>query len=328
MAQSVPSPISSDAPRPLPRRERVPSPKTNRPRFLLLDGAWIAGLTLLSIIIAGLAHGFAALRVGGALVSAGTVCLAYLLGWRARDRATAIIAALLLATSLPFTQIATSLPLTMQETANGATALFCLLSLAALFAFVAGSSLAALTLAACATLARPEGLLLGLLLLGLSFAQHRKRALIGAAVFLLPVLAGGAALALFGHQHLSPPALHPHGGLLVWLTSPGIVFLLWFLLPFCGELGDSVRRARWLPVVCWTVLYLAAESLLRTATGAAMLLPLLAPLFILTAGGLSRLLPILSGEFPSPIFRYVLATLAVLSLVGLRAWFEWPQPFK
>lgn len=288
----------------------------------------MAGLVTLSIVFAGGAHGFGALQFVGAITEAGTVILAYLLGWRARDRATGIIAALLLATSLPFSAMATSLPLTMQETTSGATALFCLLSLGALFAFVAGSSLAALTLAACATLARPEGVLLGLVLLGLSLAQHRKRALIGAAVFLLPVGIGLSAQVLFAHQRLSLPNFSPHADLLLWLASPAAVFLLWFLLPFCGELGDGVRRARWLPIILWTVLSFAAESLLRFGGGVTPLLPLLPllpPLFLLLAGGLSRLLPMLAGEFPSPILRYVLATLAVLSLIGLRASFEWPQ---
>ena len=42
--------------------------------------------------------------VGGAVCAAGTTALLYLLGWRARDRATGVIAGLLLATSLPFAQ--------------------------------------------------------------------------------------------------------------------------------------------------------------------------------------------------------------------------------
>ena len=34
-----------------------------------------------------------------------------------------------------------------------------------------------------------------------------------------------------------------------------MVFLTWLLLPFCAELGEAPRRARWLPVVLWTLVY-------------------------------------------------------------------------
>ncbi len=90
--------------------------------------------------------------------------------------------------------------------------------------------------------------------------------------------------------------------------------LLWFLLPLCAEMSEPMRRARWLPVIFWAVLYLASSSLLSFSTSAAMLLPLMPLLFALAGGGLSRLLPALSGEFPGPAPRYILATLAVLAL--------------
>ena len=71
-----------------------------------------------------------------------------------------------------------------------------LLTVAALFSFVAGSSLLALAFAGLGALARPDALLLGLLLLAVSLAQRRRRAAWGAAFFLGIVCIGwGARLA-------------------------------------------------------------------------------------------------------------------------------------
>ena len=92
------------------------------------------------------------------------------------------------------------------------SAAFTLLTVAALFAFVAGSSLAALALAAGAALVRPDGLLLGLLLLGLALAQQRKRAVYGAAVFLVPLLAVWSGRIASGHGLPPLPAFGFHPG--------------------------------------------------------------------------------------------------------------------
>ena len=213
--------------------------------------------------------------------------------------------ALLAATSLPFLHTAAYSP---------QSATFGLLTIAALFALVAGSSLAGITLAACATLVRPDGLLLGLLLLGLAFAQHRKRALIGAVLFFSTLLIGLAARFTFSHEPLPMPRFGTQDGPWHWLLAPAPALLLWFLLPLCAEWSEPMRRARWLPVVLWAVAYFAEASLLTLTTPAAMLLPLMPLLFALAGGGLSRLLPALSGEIPTPALRYVLAVVAVASL--------------
>ncbi len=310
MAQPPP-PSDPDPPRPLPRRP-VLRPQAarvqSRPRFQPLDAVWPVALAGLSLAVLAETTGLLAAHAAGILSGAGIVAALYLLGWRARDRAAGVAAGLLAATCLPFLQSATHAPL---------SAGFTLLTICALFAFVAGSSLVALALAAVATLIRPDGLLLGLLLLGLSFAQQRKRALMGAAIFLAPVLAAWGGRIAMGHGTLLLPTFQPHRGLLLWLWTPSSLLLLWFLLPLCAEISEAMRRARWLPVIAWAAMYLLSASVLSFTSPAAMLLPLMPLLFALAGGGLSRLLPTLSGEFPGPAPRYILATLAVLALAGL-----------
>jgi len=317
MSQTAPLP-GSDAPRPLPRRpaQRPPAPRASRPRFAPLDAAWPAVLAALSLALSARGHGFAGREAAGSLAAAGTVIALYLLGWRARDRAAGVSAGLLAATSASFLSGCALSPM---------SAGFTLLTVAALFAFVAGSSLAALALAAAATLVRPDGLLLGLLLTGLALVQQRKRAVYGAAVFLVPLLAVWSAGIVSGHGALRLPAFGLHAGPLLWLWTPAAALLLWLLLPFCAEMTEALRRARWLPVVLWSALALASASLLSDTTPAGMALPLMPLLFALAGGGLSRLLPTLAGEFPSPAGRYALAVLAVAGLVGLHCRLE-PRP--
>lgn len=318
MAQTLPPP-DSDMPRPLPRRP-APRPLTaraNRPPFGPLDAVWMLVLAALSLAVLDAMGELTASHAAGIASAAGTVAALYLLGWRVRDRAAGVGTGLLAATSLPFLHMAAY---------SSQSAPFLLLTIAALFAFVAGSSLAALGLAAAATLIRPDGLLLGLLLLGLSFAQHRRRALIGAAIFLVPALAGWAARIILWHDALPLPALNFH--LPPWLWTPSSLLLIWFLLPLCAELSEPMRRARWLPVILWTGLYLLGSSLYSLTGPEAMLLPLMALLFALAGGGLSRLLPALSGEIPTPLLRYVLAALAVTALVGLHVRLETPLPMS
>lgn len=314
MSQTAP-PSDPDAPRPLPRRPapRPPAARANRPRFAPLDAAWAVVLAALSLALSARLGGFSHGQIAGSCAAAGTVAALYLLGWRARDRAAGVSAGLLAATSGSFLSGYAYSPL---------SAAFTLLTVAALFAFVAGSSLAALALAAVATLVRHDGLLLGLLLLGLALAQQRKRAVYGAAVFLVPLLALWSGRIASGHGPPPLPAFGLHAGPLLWLWTPAAALLLWLLLPFCAEMSEPGRRARWLPVVLWAALALVDASLLSDTTRAGMMLPLMPPLFALAGGGLSRLLPTLAGEFPGPAGRYTLAVLAVLALVGLHVRLE------
>ncbi|MGI9090091.1 MAG: hypothetical protein ACR2GG_03180 [Gemmatimonadaceae bacterium] len=308
MAQ--PAPPSDDLPRALPRRASA-ARRDPRPRFQPLDVVWIILLVGLSAGAAAWAQGVNALQAAGTWLAAGTVAAVYLLGWRTRDRAAGLTAALLLATSLPF----------FSEAANDwRGALLALLTTSALFAFVAGWTLPALLLAGGAALARPDGLLLGLLLLGLAFAQRRPRAWPGALLLLLIAGGGWAALILMAHQPFPTLVFAPRAELLRALAAPSVVFVCWFLLPLAGEAGDAARWARWLPILGWAFLLLLAESLFRFGPDAAALLPFRPVLFVLSAGGLSRLLPTLAGDIPRPLARYALATLAVLSLAAIHVW--------
>ena len=318
MSQTAPSP-DSDAPRPLPRRPtpRPPAARANRPHFAPLDSVWMVVLAALSLALSARLNAFAGGLAGdhaaGALAASGTVAVLYLLGWRARDRAAGVSAGLLAATSPTFLSSAAYSP---------QSAAFMLLTVTALFAFVAGSSLAALALAAVATLVRLDGLLLGLLLMGLALAQQRRRAIYGAAIFLVPLIALWSGRIASGHGPMPLPAFGFHDGPMLWLWTPAATLLAWLLLPFCAEMSEGQRRARWLPVVLWAPLGLASASLLSDTTPTGMVLPLMPLLFALAGGGLSRLLPTLAGEFPNPAGRYALAVLAVLALVGLHTRLE------
>ena len=307
MAQSPAT--DPDAPRPLPRRSASrPAPRANRPRFQPLDAVWIAVLCLVSLAVSAWLGELAGRRLLGSLAAAGTVGPAYALGWRARARAAGVAAGL---------QVALRAELVFWAAYSPQSAMFGLLSVAALLAFVAGSSLAALALAAVAAMVRPDGLALGLLLLGLSFGQGRKRAGYGALVFFVPLLTFEISRRALGFGLPMLPRFGLHLGIWRWLWTPASALLLWLLVPFCGEFGEPARRARWLPTVLWSGLSLGIASLCSLTTAEAMRLPLMALLSMLAGGGLSRLLPTLAGEFPRPALRYALAALAVLGLVGL-----------
>ena len=244
MAQTV-SPPPADAPRPLPRRGATSPKGVRAPRLVPQDIFWTVALALLALTASFFVPNSSSHGMAGPAYAAGTTGLLYLLGWRARDRATGIIAALLLATSLPFAAHAVAAP---------REALAVLLATASLFAFVAGSSLLALAFAGLGALARPDVLLLGLLLLLVSLAQRRRRAVWGAAFFLGIVCFGGGILYGLGHTRMPAMYVGARDGLLLWAAGPGMVFSTWLLLPFCAELGEAPRRARWLPVVLWTLI--------------------------------------------------------------------------
>ena len=309
MPEVSPPPDPSDA-RPLPRRAapRPTAARANRPRFGLLDAVWIILLTALALGVAAHGVSFNAHNTRGLLAAVGTVITLYLLGWRARDRAAGLGAGLLAATSLPFLHLCAAAP---------QSAPFMLLTVAALFAFVAGSSLAALALAVGATFVRLDGLLLGLLLVGISIAQHRRRSIYGAALFFVPLLGVWSAQIALGHARPAMPVFAFHAEAVQFLIAPASLLLLWFLLPMFAEMSEPMRRARWLPVVLWAALSLGINLVYAPTNFAAMTLPTRAMLFALAGGGVSRLLPTLTGEFPGPTLRYTLATAAVLALVAL-----------
>lgn len=315
MAPSVPP--AADAPRPLPRRSSAALRPLRPPRLVPLDGLWIALLTLLTLTSAVLFSRPVSLGWLGAASAAATAALLYLLGWRARDRAAGVIAAVLLAASPRFLALAVAVP---------HAAVFALITVAALLAFVAGSSLAALTLAGLACAARPDAVLLGVVLLALALSQRRRRAWLGAGAFILLAALGLAAQYGFAHHAAPHLTVAARPWLPLWAVTSGMAFVTWLLLPFCAELGEAPRRARWLPVVLWVLTYGIVESVVRVSGKSGMLFGLTPFWFALAGGGLSRLLPALTGEFPRPWVRYGLATLALLSLVAMRLHAEWLHP--
>lgn len=141
--------------------------------------------------------------------------------------------------------------------------------------------------------------------------------------WVVAVLAGAGGLAAgSAWGQVAGPHLRFSAAALQWLVSPGQAFLCWFWLPFVAEMGDRTRRARWLPLLLWTAAALAACSCVQWA-GVPMALFVIPAALLLTAGGMARLLPILAGEVPT--LRYLLATLAVIGLVVVRARLEWGQ---
>ena len=316
MAQ--PLPTDPETPRPLPRRPAPrPAARANRPRFQALDAVWILALCVAALAVSAWLGMLTGPRLEGSLAAAGSVGVVYALGGRARDRAAGVAAGLLLAFSPPFLFEAAYSP---------ESAAFALLSLGALLAFAAGSSLAALALAAGAALVRPDGLLLGLLLLALSFGQRRARSGWGAALFFALLLTGEAGRHFLGHGLPPLPRFEENSEMWRWLAAPASLLLVWLLVPFVGEGGEAARRARWLPVVLWTAVSLGFASLCSVTTAEGMRLPLAPLLCVLAGGGLSRLLPTLAGEFPRPAVRYALATLAVLGLAALHLRLTPPVP--
>jgi hypothetical protein len=317
MAQTAPPPTGENIPRPLPRGGRPLRGRDTRPRFSLLDALWMAVLAALFIGLGLIRHTDAY----GLTVATGVLFLTYLVGWRSSGRPAGVISGLLLATSAPFFA---SIPHSL--TAD----LFALVSIGALFSFVAGSSLIALVLAAAAVWLRADGLVLGLMLLTFALIQHRRRAWLGALLFLLPTLAAFVVPVADGGHPLSFVTFGFHSAFWVSLAAPAMLFTAWFVLPFFGEMADPIRRARWLPTVVWTCLYAVTASLMAFShadVASAAIVPFLPLVFLLAGAGLARLLPVMTGDLPMPALRYTMATLAVVSLAAIRAHSEWtPKP--
>lgn len=313
MAQTLPP--SPDPSSPLPRyeRKRAAAVKAPRPRFQAADAALAVLFSGASFALSAALHSGHTGAILAALLSALTAGMTYLLGWRCGGRTCGIIAGSLTAFSLSFAQM----------TSSWSTALFVLLIVTALFAFACDATIAACALTGFAAAARPDGTLLGLLLLTLVAVRTRRQFLPGLGALLVAALAGGT-LRVFGLHALFPtPALYATGGAVFWLLEPAQLWTVWLLIPLCAELTDPARRLRWLPIALWGILYLALTFFVHFGGSDDMLLPLMPVLFVLAAGGLARLMPSLAGELPAA--RYALATLAIVGLLFLRMHVEWTQ---
>ncbi len=313
MAQTLPPSPDSSAPLPRYERKRTPAAKSPRPRFQAADAA-------LAMLFGGASFALSASmhsrHAGGApafLLSALTAGMTYLLGWRCGGRTCGIIAGSLTALSLGFAQ----------ATAYSDTALLTLLMVAALFAFACEASVAACALAGLAAVARPDGALLGFLLLVLMAVRARRLFLPGLGAFLAGAFIGGSARVFLLHMPFPASAVYAAGGGVSWLLKPAQSLMLWLLVPLCAEMTDPARRARWLPTALWGIVSLAIAVCVHFGGINSTALPLMPLLSVLAAGGLARLMPSLAGELPAA--RYALATLAIAGLLLLRGHLEWTQ---
>lgn len=314
MAQTLPP--SPDASAPLPRyeRKRASAAKSPRPRFQAADAALTALFIAASFALnASLHNGHGGITASG-IVLALTAGVTYLLGWRCGGRTCGIVAGGLTAFSLSFAQASVSLD----------TALLTLLIVAALFAFACEAAMIACALVGFAAAVRPDGALLGLLLLVVIAVRTRRQLLPSLGVFLAAVLAGGSLRVLILHMPFLAPALYTTRNAIFWLLKPAQSLTVWLLIPLCAELTDPVRRMRWLPTALWGAVSLAIASCVHFGGVENNLLPLMPIVFVLAAGGLTRLMPSLAGELPAA--RYMLATLAIVTLLLLRGHLEWPRP--
>ncbi len=311
MAQTLPP--SPDPARPRARYApgRATAPRAPRPRFGALDALWTALLLGTFLAAWSHAHGGLGALTPSAVMPTLTVGATYGLAWRAAGRAGGLAAGLLLATSTAFVRASGSL---LGDA-------FALLVTLALLASVLEAPMLAGALAAGAAVARPDGALLGLLLLALTSVRAPRQALPSAGLFIGLAGAGWAIRIGLLHQAFPLPLFHAQTAHWAWALAPASAFLLWFLLPFAGELTDPARGARWAPVALWLVAYGVAASFVQFAAVNGTALALMPALFAAMAGGVARLLPALAGD--KPTLRYALAALAVGGLVLLRAQGEW-----
>lgn len=319
MAQSTAPPRAVTL-RNFSRRPRVPNVPPAQ-RLHGIDAAWIAGFAAISVLMTFLAGGAFVFGEPQTYLSAVTVAVIYLLGFRVRDRSTAVIAAALLAGSPLFaaTQI--------QSVGD---CLFVLLTISALAAsaaapYTATAELLSVIIAAAATIIRPEGFLLGAVLVGFAIADKRPGGIVGLLIYLVVTFAGIAGLALYTHHRVPTATFSLNVAPFLSLIDTQTVILSCFVIALLGDLADSARRGRWNTVIVWAVLFLCVESLFRFSGFSFASGPFRPILFLLAAGGIARLLPVLAGDFPNPTLRYGVATLFVGLLVAARVFAEWPQ---
>lgn len=298
-----------------------------------VDVVWLFALAVLScalVLAASLARPIAAFAIpflphalvlptGGAALAT-TAVGTYLTGLRLKDRATAITAGLLVATSIALAVGAAAYPLALILAALAVFSFFC---------FAMGWTIASLCVAGVAVFAQSDMLLLGAMLMIVALCQRRRLAGAGALAFLA---LSGAAFGLW----LAPW----HGAVSLWLwfaahgqpaegqidralVEASLAPVLWFLFPYLAEWSRPENRAKWWASGLWSLATLLFTFAYRHQAGAVVVLPMLPIVSLMAAAGIARLLPAFAGEFARPLSRYAAAVAAVGALIAARAALEW-----
>jgi len=317
MAQST-APPKAVTLRNFSRRPRVPSVPPQQ-RMHIIDGAWMACFGVVSLIVAFATGGVSVLALPQTYLAALTVVFLYVLGFRVRDRATAVVASALLSTSPLFaaTQI--------DSVRSSLFVLFTVLALTAYATapYAAAAELVAVIMAAGATIMRPEGFLLGAVLVGFAITDKRPGGIVGFAIYLVLTFTGMGAMLVSTHRHFPMPTFALTAGPLMSLVDKPNVLLSCFVIALLGDLAEPVRRKRLKPVLLWAALFIGAESIFRFSGSSFDAGPFRPILFLLAAGGIARILPVVAGEFANPALRYGVAVMFVGILIATRFGGEW-----
>ena len=284
-----------------------------------IDGVWMACFALLSLIVAFATGGGSVFAVPQTYLAALTVVFLYVLGFRVRDRSTAVVAAALLSTSPLF--VATQI----DSVRSSLFVLFTILALAAYATapYAAAAELMAMIMAAGATIMRPEGLLLGAVLVAFAITDKRPGGIVGLAIYLVLTFTGMGAMLVSTHQHFPMPVMSLNAAPLLSLIDRPTVILSCFVIALLGDLAEPPRRKRLKPVLLWAALFLIFESLCQFTGFSFEAGPFRPILFLLAAGGIARILPAVAGELPTPTLRYCVAVLFVGVLIAARVGAEW-----
>lgn len=322
MAQST-APPKAVTLRNFSRRPRVPSVPPQQ-RLLPLDGMWMASFAVVNLILSYVTGGPSVFTQPQTYLAALTVVFLYVLGFRVRDRATAVIASALLASSPVFTA-------TQIESVR--SALFVLFTVLALAAYATAqystaAEMLAVFVAAAATIMRPEGFLLGAVLLGFAITDKRPGGIVGLAIYLIATFAGMAAMLVLTHRYFPAATVSLNAAPLLSLIDKQTVILSCFIIALLGDLAEPPRRKRLKAVIVWAALFVCAESLVHFTGFSFEAGPFRPILFLLAAAGIARILPVIAGDFPNPRLRYGIATLFVGILVADRVNAEWPVARK
>ncbi len=311
------------------RRERVRSV-----RLQAVDLAWFIGLASLAASLCGVFEvvhhpvlrwivALPNLTPWSQVAGVASVCVlsleAYLAGLLLRDRYTAVVCGLLVATSGMLTGWSTSDPLIL---------VFALLVFSTLLAFLFNQSIACAVLACAAASVRADAFVLGLILCVASIFQNQRYSRIALPCYLILIaLLVGASIYALGIQpaRLLPDRFPQHFWISSWMVAPPVWPVLWFAVPFLAELASPLGRRRYVPLLAWLACALLAQTFRPYASYADALIPLLPFLYLIIGVGFGRLMPAVAGDVHRPIIRYMLGALALVVILAFRVRIEWPM---